>query len=371
MMEICIFNGDMSRGGGTEHMAQTLANILSEKEDCHVWVLNKENFSGKSYYPLDERVNFAVLPSGSVLKTILALWQFVRKNRIDILINVDIMLGIFSLPVRLLYPRLKIVAWEMFNIRNDIGSRHTKLVRQLSLMFGSYYITLTKGDMDAFKKEMRGLCPITYIYDPCTEDKTYQGYNCNSKTIMTAGHFFYTKGYDLAVEVARIVFRRHPDWKWELYGDGDRMEETMAMVKAYGLGKNVIFCGRTNQLLNAYRNAAIYVMTSRTEGFGLVLTEAKANNLPIVSFDIDFGPREIIEDGKSGFLIKAFDAEEMADRICELIENDAMRCSFSKHAKDNLEIFSIESFAQRWETVLYSIGKGYRKRSRNQIDEIL
>ena len=110
----------------------------------------------------------------------------------------------------------------------------------------------------------------------------------------------------------------------------------------------MIFCGRTKQILEEYKKAAMYVMTSRTEGFGLVLTEAKSCNLPTLAYDIDFGPREIIEDGVSGYLVKAYDSDVMAEKICELIENEEKRVLFSKRAKDNCGKFTRNSFINQW-----------------------
>ena len=352
---VCIFNGDMSRGGGTEHITQILANLLAEDGKYIVWVLNCSNRSGKSYYPLDSRVNFAVLADGGVLKKAVSLLRFVKKNGIKVLINVDVMLGIFSLPAAFFHPSLKVIAWEMFNLRNDIGSRRTKSVRRLSLRKCAYYITQTKGDMEAFLSEMPVKCPITYIYNPCDEPADSGKYDADSKTIITAGHFFFTKGYDLAVDTARYVFSLHPDWRWEFYGDGDRFEETQKTVAEAGLCDNVVFCGRTVCMDQVYEKAAMYVMTSRTEGFGLVLTEAKSHRLPTLSFDIDFGPREIIEDGVSGYLVPCFDTEKMAERICTLIEDRDMRIRFSERAGDNLWKFSRREFLQSWEKVLSDI----------------
>ena len=362
MINICIFNGDMSRGGGTERITQILSGIFAKSDRYQVWVLNLNNSTGKSYYTLDEKVRFATLKTGGLIQKIFSLVKFVYQNHIDIIINVDIMLGIFSLPIKLLRPRTKLIAWEMFNIRNDIGSSNTRRVRQLSLRLCDYYITQTKGDMEAFQKEMVVKVPMTYIYNPCVGEMQYEGYDCHSKTIVTAGHFFYTKGYDLAVEVARHVFKKHPDWKWEFYGDGTQYENIKLLVKKYDLENNVIFCGRTSNIIEAYQRAAMYVMTSRTEGFGLVLTEAKSCNLPTLSFDIDFGPREIIEDGISGYLVDAFDIETMAQRICELIENEEQRVSFSNHARDNLVLFSVDSFENKWNEIIGKIrGKKEKK----------
>lgn len=352
MSNVCILNGDMSRGGGTERMAQILANLLVEDPNYNVTVLSLNNELGKTFFSLDERVKISALSTGNLTQKIRSLYSFTKKNQIDILINVDIMLGIFSLPVALLNRRIKVVAWEMFNIRNDIGSRHTKMIRQLSLRLASYYVCLTKADMQAFQQEMKVKCPIGYIYNPIRYDSFYHGYSMESKKIITAGHFFYTKGFDLAVETAKYVFEKHPEWEWEFYGDGTELENVKELVGEYGLTENVRFCGRTDDILSVYKQGSLYVMTSRTEGFGLVLTEAKSCNLPTLAFDVEFGPGEIIENGVSGYLVAPFDCKAMAEKICYLIENPGIRRVFSNHARDNLDRFSTENFIRAWKSVL-------------------
>ena len=370
-MNICIFNGDMSRGGGTERITQILANGLSEQAQYIIYVLNLNNESGKCFYPLNENVHFVVLNSVGIKNKIIELRHFLKKENIDILINVDVMLGIYSLPATFLQSKTKIISWEMFNIRNDIGSKHTDMIRKICLRRSAYYINQTKGDMEAFLKEMPVKCPITYIYNPCEIDNTYTDYDVKSKTIVTAGHFFYTKGYDLAVEVAKKVFERHPDWCWKFYGDGKELENIKKMVQENDLENNGIFFGRTSQILKKNKKsplyfmtsrtegfglvldvitykAAFYVMTSRTEGFGLVLTEAKSCNLPTLAYDIDFGPREIIDNGVSGYLVEAYDSDVMAEKICELIEDEEKRALFAKRAKENCGKFTKETFISKW-----------------------
>lgn len=350
MNKICIFNGDMSRGGGTERITQALANCLVSEFD--VTVLNLKNSAGASYYPLDKNVHFHILKKKKLPEKILELTRFLRESRFSVLIDVDIMLGIYSLPALTFCPGTKLISWEMFNLRNDIGSKHTKLIRKICLRRSAYYVNQTKGDMEAFQREMPVHCPITYIHNPCEFDKTYIGYDQNSKVIVTAGHFYSTKGYDLAIETAKQVFSKHPDWKWHFYGDGVELERCKAKVREYALENNVIFCGRTKDIINEYKKAAMYVMTSRTEGFGLVLTEAKSCNLPTLAFDCEFGPREIIEDRISGYLVPAFDVSQMAETVCELIENTEERKSFAEHARDNLDQFSTEAFREQWIRVI-------------------
>lgn len=352
MINICILNGNISRGGGTERMTQILANLLVKKSEYNVSVLSLNNPTETTFFHLNKHVKVSTLNSGGLLKKIWDLYLFTKRENINVLINVDVMLGIYSLPVKFLNRKLKIIAWEMFNIRNDIGSRHTKIIRRFSLLFSSYYICLTEKDMNAFKSEMRVKCPITYIYNPIDFDNSYRKYSMESKKIITAGHFFYTKGFDLAIEVAKIVFNKHPDWCWEFYGDGVEQERVKSLAEKYDLLENISFCGRTDDILSAYKQGSLYVMTSRTEGFGLVLTEAKSCNLPTIAFDVEFGPGEIIEDGISGYLVEPFDCEKMAEKICYLIEKPNIRKDFSNHAKDNLDHFSIEKFDQNWKWVI-------------------
>ncbi|MCR5149605.1 MAG: glycosyltransferase family 4 protein [Clostridiales bacterium] len=349
--KICIFNGNMSRGGGTEKISAVLGNLLAENTGWAIYIVSLNNETNQSFFPLSSRVRHISLRSKGIPKKIFELRKFLKKEKIRVIVDVDIMLAVYSIPATF-FTKTKIVSWEMFNIRNDIGSRHTGTVRKLCLRYSAYYVTQTKGDMQAFQNEMPVKCLLTFVHNPCEKPDVQPQYDLTSKTLMTAGHFFFTKGYDLAIEAARFVFDRHPDWRWNFYGDGPECEKCKEKVKEYALENNVIFCGRKKNITDEYKKASIYVMTSRTEGFGLVLTEAKAQSLPTVAFDCEFGPREIIEDNVSGYLVPAFDVSQMADKICFLIETENKRALFARHAGDNLNKFSAESFLRKWIDIL-------------------
>lgn len=89
-------------------------------------------------------------------------------------------------------------------------------------------------------------------------------------------------------------------------------------------------------------------MTSRYEGLPMVLLEAKANKLPIVSFDIDSGPSDIIRNNLDGYLIEPFDVEEMANKVNFLIESPEKRKIFSANSDVNLEKFSKKNIMNKW-----------------------
>lgn len=358
MISICIFNGNMNRGGGTEKMTQVLANELVKEVGYSVHVLSMIPCC-EPKYKLDDRVRFHSFQrtSGKIgmLKIIIYLYRYIKNNNIDVIINVDIILSIYTLPLKCLLRNLKVISWEQFNVRNDLGISWSRYLRQFCLSYSDYYVCLTKKDLETYFNEFKVKCLITNVYNTFDENLIDVKYNIDSNIIVTAGNFYYTKGFDLAVEVAKCCLLNHSDWKWKFYGDGVEFNKVRDQIERYGLQNKVILAGRSECMRDVYSEAGIYVMTSRLEGFGLVLLEAKACGIPVVAFDCPCGPAEIIENGENGILIQNFDIRSMAESITQLIENKDMRMNFSKSAKEHLSAYSSENFRNQWLGILKSI----------------
>lgn len=348
----------MSRGGGTERMTQILADTLSTNKNYNVSVISLSPCK-KSYFPLSTQVKFYSLSAHNsklgILMVFYELKKKVKQLHADIIINVDVFLSIYSIPIKLFFKKTKIVSWEMFNLSNDMGLSWCKHLRKFALTYSDYYVCLTKSDTQAFINHYKIRCPITYIYNPYEQNKKYEGYDICSKNIITVGNFFYTKGFDLAIDVAKIVLTKHKDWKWFFYGDGVEMEKLRRLVQNSNISSQLIFAGRTMNIMEKYKQSAFYVMTSRLESFGLVLLEAKCYNLPTIAFDVPDGPAEIIEDGISGYLVPAFDIKAMANCVEEMMIDTKKRCEFSKMAQNNISKFSIEEFRIKWFKLLDSL----------------
>ena len=105
-------------------------------------------------------------------------------------------------------------------------------------------------------------------------------------------------------------------------------------------------------MYDIYKNYSIYVMTSYREGLPLVLLEAKANSLPIVSFDCLTGPSEIVRDGVDGYLIECYNEGKMVDKLSKLIENPCLRKEFSDKSRENLDKFGKNKIIKQWETLI-------------------
>ncbi|WP_455659333.1 glycosyltransferase family 4 protein [Phocaeicola faecalis] len=351
---ICFFEGDMSRGGGTERLTSITANKLAQNANYTIVVLSLLNEKNGVYFPLDENVNHYVLcnkPS-SKFAIIKKLKAFIQKYQIDIIVNVDIILGIYSLPLKFKFRNLAVVSWEQFSTSNDLGLSWSKYLRQVCLLFSDTYLVLTDGDRKYLDEKFKVKCSLRTLYNPIEYANGPCTYDLASKTIITAGNFFYTKGFDIAVDVAKLVLTKHPDWKWDFYGDGVEYEAVKKKVQDLRLLGLIRFCGRVSNIEERYKDGALYVMTSRNEGFGLVLLEAKKNHLPTIAFDVPYGPATIIENGISGYLVKPFDIHDMADKIDYLISNDLLRLKFAEQADKNLSTFNIDSFVRQWDDIL-------------------
>ena len=196
------------------------------------------------------------------------------------------------------------------------------------------------------------LVKVTYIYnwiDPALlENKA--SYNKNSKAIITVGRIEELKGIPYIIEIAEKVFRSHPTWVWDIFGGGESeyIETVQKSLKDKGLENKVRLRGVDKNILEKYKDYSLFAMASLTEGLPMVLLEAKANHLPIVSFNCKTGPSEIVQDGINGYLIPLKDSEQFADKLDKLMSSPDLRQDFSNHAMDNGGRFQKEKILSQW-----------------------
>ncbi len=346
---IC-FLGNFS-AGGTESATFLLANELCE--EYQIGVVNSRK-GYKPFFPLDSKINYSCLEGKSIISKNFEFFRFLRKNGVDVVISVEAMHGVLSLFSTKLAGRKHII-WEHANYFQNQGVSWIQTMRRLDLNVADAYVVLTKRDRKNFQEHFRIKKPLTQVYNIAQTSSRNVEYDANSKTIVSAGHLRPIKNFQIIPDVARIVFERRPDWKWKIYGSGFEEEAIREKISRFGLENHVLLCGRTKDMDSAYREAAIYVMTSRQEGLPMVLLEAKARKLPIVSFDIETGPDEIIRNGINGYLVPPYDVEIMAERIGDLISDSTKRLAFSDAASLDLELFDAKRIAAQWRELIESL----------------
>lgn len=360
MKNICFLNGDMSRSGGTERVTSIIANELCKNGQFNIHVLSTSNKGNKSFFELDEKVKQdRVLKDKQVnmkkqyFQVVKGIRQYIKQNDIDILIDVDVISDLFSIPATR-FTKTKLVSWEHFHIYNNNGTKLRDIARKLAARYSDYIITLTEKDKNNYIEKFNIRNKIDYIYNPIIKADEVTC-DINSKQIISVGMLRHVKGFDMLCDVANEVLHKHKDWKWIILGEGEDRHLLEEKIKKYNLGDKLILKGNVTDVDYYYKNSSIYVMTSRYEGLPMVLLEAKSNGLPIVSFDCLTGPSEMICDGINGYIIEPNNIEKMAEKINEIIVNDKKREMFSFNSNIDMEKFDMKQIIPKWIRILNNI----------------
>ena len=169
----------------------------------------------------------------------------------------------------------------------------------------------------------------------------------DNKNVIAVGRYSHQKGFDLLVEAWSVVAKKHPDWILNVYGDGDRTE-LQNKIDELNLTKSFIANEKTDAIIQKYLESSIFVLSSRYEGFGLVLIEAMNCGVPPVSFACPTGPKDIITHGEDGILVENGNIEQLAEKICYLIENEDVRKKMGRNARENVKKFKKEIIMDQW-----------------------
>ena len=356
MRKICLVDYDMSVRGGVEQVTASLANALVESFEVHVISLCLQH---ELAYELSPQVKFiALLQQETRLREMMGkvrvlLKEYFKKHEIDVVIIQGNYPGLLVSQMRI-YGKTKLVFCDHGALMNQWKQKDIVFIRWISSVLCHKVITLThQSKNDYIRKFCLREKKVDCIYNwiDLETERSVQ-YDTDSRRIISAGRFGYEKGFDRLVKVFAMVAEKHPDWHLDLFGDGDMMPAVKQLIAEHGLENNIHLMGMRSDLSQRYQNYAMYVLPSYREGMPLVLLEAKANRLPIISFDIMTGPREIIRDGVDGILVPPNDLQKMSDMICALIEDKTLRGQMAERSQENLNQFSKQTILNQWKALL-------------------
>lgn len=222
-----------------------------------------------------------------------------------------------------------------------------QLIRQVRQL--KSFVVLSHEDA----AEWTELNNVTVIYNPLPFLPEQQSDN-TPKQVIAVGRYVPQKGFDRLISAWSIVNKKHPDWILRIYGDGMR-EQLQNQIYELGISPSCILEHSTPDIVDKYCKSSIFVLSSRYEGFGMVIIEAMACGVPPVSFTCPCGPRDIISDGINGLLVENGNIEGLAEKICYLIENENVRREMGRQARMDIERFRIEPIAEQWKTLFESI----------------
>lgn len=172
--------------------------------------------------------------------------------------------------------------------------------------------------------------------------------------VVSAGRLDGNKGVDKLIEAFGLVVEAHPDWTLRVHGDGPELEALRKAVRVRHLYNHVFLMGPTRELDEQLAKGSIFAMSSKSEGFGMVLLEAMNCGLPVVSFNCPVGPRELVADGVDGLLVPELDVKALAAGIIRLIEDEGLRRTLSRAALQKAAAYGPDVVTKSWED-LYEV----------------
>lgn len=177
-----------------------------------------------------------------------------------------------------------------------------------------------------------------------------------SKQVLAVGRYEPQKGFDLLLRAWQQVQRQHPDYTLAIYGAGDPAPYKR-QAQELKIEESCRFHAPVDHIAEKYMESEIFVLSSRFEGFGMVITEAMSCGVPSVSFACPCGPKDIIDNGKDGFLVENGNIDKLAERICFLIEHPEIRQQMGIQARINARRFQLENIMQQWERLFDEVLK--------------
>lgn len=377
-MRIVYYLPSLYTPGGLERIITFKANYLAENfTDYSVFIITSEQIGKKPYFPLSPHIKHIDL-------NVPFDWPF-NQSRIS---------KIIKYPFRYLKFKKRFTQ-QLKELKADITistlRREINFINSIddgSIKIGEFHVTrnsyhgnsiknnniisniIKKQLSDSFVNNLKKLSKvilltheevafwpelnnITVIPNPIITESENTSTN-DSKQVIAVGRYAPQKGFDLLIEAWSIVSSKHPSWTLRIYGDGMR-KELQEQIDTLKLNKTCILEHTVSDITHKYCESSIFVLSSRFEGFGMVITEAMSCGVPPVSFACPCGPKDIITDKVDGLLVDNGNITQLAEKITYLIENPEIRKEMGKQAFTSSKRFKMGNIAQQWEALFNSL----------------
>lgn len=212
------------------------------------------------------------------------------------------------------------------------------------------FVVLTEED----RRYWGNLHNITVIPNARTFTPS-QTADMENKKVIAVGRYTYQKGFERLIEAWHLIIPDFPDWRLEIVGDGEQRAMLKEMTARYGIENSVVLVPANNEIEKHYLSSSVYAMTSRYEGLPMVLLEAQAFGLPIISFNCKCGPSDIVDNGKNGFLVEESDIPAFASQLRKVMADIELRKKMSRNALETSKKFSVEPVMSRWMQLFKSL----------------
>jgi len=347
----------------------TIANYWAEKDNSVTLItLGPQSTDFYQLHPKVKRValNLARVshnPFSAMLNNLRRLKRLrgeIRRDSPDVVLsfmdttNVLTLAATFGL-------RIPVIVSEHIDPRQHRISRVWESLRRLMYPYAKTVVVLTeelRGWARSFNAGEDAVCVIPNPVNDLSchsDDGSDQLFSMRGQWAVGIGRLVPQKGFDLLLRAFAQCAARVPDWSLVILGDGEEREPLKELAAELGIAPRVSLPGRVQQPLAILKRADLFVLSSRYEGFPMVLLEAMVCGLPVISFDCPTGPREIIRNGIDGVLIEPNDVNALAVAMERLMSDEEARTRLRRRAVEVTERFSLERVMGLWDGLLHQV----------------
>jgi glycosyltransferase involved in cell wall biosynthesis len=372
--KICYCAPAIYSAGGVERVVSFKASYFAEVYNYDVSIIVTEGTDRDCFFPLSEKVKVVNLYLGFeelwkasfVKKVFLYLTKQFRYRRMlksELMrIRPDITISVLRREINFInsIPDGSYKIGELHvnrsNYRN-FTSRDNNFVKRFFARFWMNDLLKHLKKLDRMvvltedaKRDWPELSNVHLIPDPIPFKVDHVS-SLSSKRIVSIGRYVFEKGNDLLLKAWSKVEKQCQDWILDIYGQGNQTPYRELMQE---LGIDETRChlhGSLTDVKEAYLGSSIFTLPSRFEGFGLVIIEAIACGVPVVAFDCENGPRNIITNNQEGILVTPFDVDEYANILLRLIKDNQLRSQMGKRAYESSKRYLVEDIALQWKNL--------------------
>jgi len=352
MKRLAIIIFDITKQAGTERAVCNLSNLLVESKKYAVSIISLNSTYGKAAFDINGEICIYHLGLPECKNKISRLKNYklmIRKvdqicneNKIDIIIGTSHAINTLFF---LLRKKVRTIGCEHLNyMASPISSR---ILRKIIYPYLDAIVLLTKNDASHYS-----FCKNTVIIPNSLSFIQDKRSELTNKVILAIGRLTYQKGFDLLIDAIALIKNECSGWEVRIIGTGEDIDKLERKIRNDKLESIIKIYPPTKNIIQEYQQASIYLMSSRYEGFALVLIEAQACGLPIISFDCPEGPSDIITNNENGFLIDNGNICKMSKALLDLMNNKEKRIKFGENAIINSEKYRSEKIFVLWNDLL-------------------
>lgn len=334
------------QGGGAERVVSNLANQFAGMEyDISIFLFIREGIK----YKLDDKVKIISCDIDKTCNKINKACKRIRIIRRQMLIEEPDILFAFTIsmvPYALLASfglKCKVIGTERANPK--VHSRAYQAVIKYFSGFCDGYIFQTEGSFNYYPKKTRKRAIV--IGNPLSQNLQEWKKNPGMK-ICTAGRLHRDKDFFTLLDAFYKFHKLYPQSSLTIFGDGPLKEMLVKRTEKLNLEKAVCFQGFVEDLSSQLAEYSVFAFSSKSEGMPNALMEALAAGMPCISTDCEFGPGELIEQGRNGILVKTGNEEELTEALIWMAEHEDERISMGGEAKKIRETYSADKIAEQY-----------------------